>query len=122
MQATMQLSAEILEILPRAGPSVAGLAPAISKATRNRIRSAATTSKSKTKLIAGAFVEITTQQKATRVHRNRQLAATTLAVVKETLSKLESNNASLKKRDEALSERLSELLAAVAAATTANEA
>ena len=118
----MQLSAEILAILPRAGPSVAGAAPAISKATRNRIRSAATTSNSNPKPIAGAFVEITTQQKAARVHRNRQLAATTLAAVKETLSKLESDNASLKKRDEALSEMLADLLAAVAAKTTASEA
>ncbi len=121
----MQLNAEILEILPRAGPSVAGPAsPTISKKAtrRRRATTAESAPKSNPKPIAGAFVEITTHQKATRVHRNRQLAATTLAAVKQTLSKLESDNANWKKRDAALSEMLAELLTAVAAKTTASEA
>ena len=113
----MQLTSEVLEILPRSGSvarrRVPRPKPAISK------DSAEGTSK---KPIAGTFVEITTKQKAARVHRNRQIAATTLAKIKQTISKLEAENASLKTRDAALSKTLADLLAAVAAKTMATEA
>merc|ERR1711908_184281 len=120
----MQLTETMLEILPRVSGSVTGPAPKITK------RGAATMSKPnskpniilKSQAVAGAFIEVTTEQKATRILRNRQLAATTLAAVKQTLSKLESDNEALKKKDSELTKKLSEALAAVAAKTTAFEA
>ena len=114
----MQLTAENLSILPRAADSaVGGPAPTIAKRTRPPAATA--------RPIAGAFVEITTAEKAARVHRNRQLAATTLATIKQTLGKLEADNASLKQRDATLATMLADLLPRVAAAKatcTASEA
>ena len=61
-------------------------------------------------LIAGAFVETTTADKAARVHRNRQLAAKSLRIIKSSLKDLEAQNGELKAKDEALGAQLAELV------------
>ena len=122
--AGMQLTETMLEILPRVSGSVPGPTPRIAKrgATATSKPKPKAKPKPKSKPVAGAFIEITTEQKATRILRNRQLAATTLAAVKQTISKLESDNETLRKNDDELTKKLAEVLAAVAAKTTAFEA
>ena len=116
----MKLSADQhVAYLPRA--AVSGPAPAIAKPLHARPApppapaTMPTTAGSPRAVDAGAFVETTTAVQAARVHRNRQLAAHSLAHIKRTIETLEADNASLKSKDATLDAQLKDLLGKAAA-------
>ena len=103
-------------------PQVSGPAPAIAK--RAYARPAPPPSAPSVLLVAagsprpvdaGAYVQTTTAVHAARVHRNRQLAAHSLAHIKQTIATLEADNASLKTKDAALDTLLQGLIGKAAA-------